>query len=52
MGKYLKNSTEEERMEFSIKLHEVLGRMLAHQKGMENPQIILSYKGKELKRIG
>lgn len=52
MEKSLRNATEEERMEFSIKLHEVLGRMLAHQKGMENPQIILSYQGKEIKRIG
>ena len=52
MGKYLKNSTEEERMEFSIKLHEVLGRMLAHQKGMENPLIILSKNGKEIKKVG
>lgn len=51
-NKYLTKATEEEKMEFSNKLHEVLGRMLAHQYGMENPQIILSHKGKEEKRIG
>ena len=51
MEKSLKNSTEEV-MGFSIKLHEVLGKMIAHQNGMENPRIILSYQGKEVKRIG
>ena len=52
MAKYLSQATEEEIMEFSIKLHETLARLLAHQKGMENPQITISYQGKEIKKVG
>ena len=52
MGKSLKNATKEELFEMSLDFHERLMKIYAHQQGMENPQIILSYQGKEIKRIG
>lgn len=52
MGKSLKNATKEELFEMSLDFHERLMKIHAHQQGMENPQIILSYQGKEIKRIG
>ena len=52
MGKSLKNATKEELFEISLDFHSRLMQINAHQQGMENPQIILSYKGKEIKKIG
>lgn len=52
MGKSLKNATKEELFEMSLDFHERLMKIYAHQQGMENPQIILSYQGKEIKKFG
>ena len=47
MKESLLNATKEERVEMSIKLHTKLSELLAHQKGMDNPNINLKTKGKE-----
>ena len=51
MGKSLIKATKEELLEISLDFHEVLMKMYAHQIQMENPQIVLSKKGKELRCI-
>lgn len=48
MEKSILNATPEERFEMSVKIHMTLAKLLTHQNGMENPQITLKYKGKEI----
>ena len=50
MGKSLKNATEEELFEMSLDFHERLMKIYAHQEGMNNPQIVLFYEGKEVRK--
>lgn len=48
--KQLSKMNEQERFDMSVRIHEVAMRLLADQMGMKNPQITITYQGKEIKR--
>lgn len=50
MGKSLANATQEERLYMSTKLQRTLFELLAHQNGMQNPSVLMKYKGKEIEK--
>lgn len=50
MGKSLLNATQEERFEISVKISTTLAKLLAHQKGMENPSVRIKHKRKEVEK--
>lgn len=52
MEKYLSKATKEELKEFNINFYTALAKYSAMSKKMQNPLILLSKEGKEVKRVG
>ena len=52
MDKYLTKATEEEIKEFNINFYTALAKYSAMSKKMQNPLILLSKDGKEVKKVG
>ena len=50
MKKTLINATKEERIEISSRFQKTLFELLAHQNGMQNPSVLMKYKGKEIEK--
>lgn len=52
MDKSLKNATAEELKQININFHTALAKYAAMSKGIQNPLIVLSKDGEEIKRVG
>ena len=50
MGKTFVNATQEERLYMSTRFQKTLFELLAHQNGMQNPIVLMKYKGKETEK--
>ena len=52
MGTYLTKATKEELKKFNMNFFTALAKYSAMSKGMQNPHILLSKDGKEVKKVG
>ena len=52
MDKYLTKATKEEIKEFNINFYTALAKYSAMSNKMQNPLILLSKDGKEVKKVG